>query len=446
MSLSNSDLTHLLLAVVLLLLAAHGLGWLAARLSQPRVAGEILGGLLLGPTVLGLVAPEWQRALFQDGKATQPGLGIFYQLGLLLLMYCSGAELRSILSRRDGKATTGIAVLGNVVPFLAGLGFLKLYDTDRFLGPAGNRTAFVLVFALAMAVTSIPVISRIMTDLGIMGTRFARIVLSVAVLEDLLVYVVLNLALAMVAPPHADTFSLPELLGLQPASALGNAYYVAVTLAFFALAAVFGPGTAQRLAGVRGNLLHRSSPLAFQLVLLLALTTLATFLGVSPIFGALVAGMLASDLRGEDEQARQTVHRFAFGFFIPLYFAIVGIRLDLVHHFEPVFFVLFLAFACLTKAISCYAGARLAGQGRRGAWNLAVALNARGGPGIVLASVALDAGIINESFYTSLVMLALITSVLAGSWLQVALRRGRGRLLDDDQDDERRPQQLPRPA
>jgi Kef-type K+ transport system membrane component KefB len=100
-------------------------------------------------------------------------------------MYCSGAELRSILARRDSKATIGIAVLGNAVPFLAGLGFVKLYDTDRFLGPAGNRTAFVLVFALAMAVTSIPVISRIMTDLGIMGTRFARIVLSVAVLEDL---------------------------------------------------------------------------------------------------------------------------------------------------------------------------------------------------------------------------------------------------------------------
>jgi Kef-type K+ transport system membrane component KefB len=443
MSLSNSDLTHLLLAVVLLLVAAHALGWLAARLSQPRVAGEILGGLLLGPTVLGLVAPDLQRAVFQDGRATQAGLAIFYQLGLLLLMYCSGAELRSILTRRDSKATIGIAVLGNAVPFLAGLGFVRLYDTDRFLGPAGNRTAFVLVFALAMAVTSIPVISRIMTDLGIMGTRFARIVLSVAVLEDLVVYVVLNLALAMVAPPHADTFSLPELLGLQPTSALGNTYYVVITLAFFALAAVLGPGSVQRLASVRGNLLHRSSPLAFQLVVLLALTSLATFLGVSPIFGALVAGMLAGDLHEEAEQAHQTVHRFAFGFFIPLYFAIVGIRLDLVHYFEPIFFVVFLAFACLVKAASCYLGARLAGQGRRGSWNLAVALNARGGPGIVLASVALDAGIIHEGFYTSLVMLALITSVLAGSWLQVALRRSAGQLLDDD---ERRPQQMPRPA
>jgi Kef-type K+ transport system membrane component KefB len=256
-------------------------------------------------------------------------------------------------------------------------------------------------------------------------------VLSVAVLEDLVIYVVLNLALAMVASPHADTFSLPELLGLQPTSALGNAYYAVITLAFFALAAVLGPGSVQRLASVRGNLLHRSSPLAFQLVLLLALTGLATFLGVSPIFGALVAGMLAGDLQDEAEQAHQTVHRFAFGFFIPLYFAIVGIRLDLVHHFEPIFFGVFLAFACLAKAASCYLGARLAGQGRRGSWNLAVALNARGGPGIVLASVALDAGIIHEGFYTSLVMLALITSVLAGSWLQVALK-SRKDLLDDE--------------
>jgi Kef-type K+ transport system membrane component KefB len=168
--------------------------------------------------------------------------------------------------------------------------------------------------------------------------------------------VVLNLALAMVAPPHADTFSLPELLGLQPTSALGNTYYVVITLAFFALAAVLGPGSVQRLASVRGNLLHRSSPLAFQLVVLLALTSLATFLGVSPIFGALVAGMLAGDLHEEAEQAHQTVHRFAFGFFIPLYFAIVGIRLDLVHYFEPIFFVVFLAFACLVKAASCYLG------------------------------------------------------------------------------------------
>jgi Kef-type K+ transport system membrane component KefB len=438
MSLSDGDVTHLLLALLLLLAAAHGLGWVCVRLGQPRVAGEILGGLLLGPTLFGLLLPDWHQAVFYGGKATQAGLGIVYLLGLLLLMYASGAELRSIITRREGKATVAIALAGNAVPFLAGLAFVKVYDTDRFLGPAGNHTAFLLVFALAMAVTSIPVISRIMADLGILGTRFARIVLSVAVLEDLLIYLTLNIALALVAVTHADTFSLPDLLGLEPASVLGNSYYVGLTLAFFALPTLLGPGYLQKLASMAGNILHRSNPIAFQLVVMLALTGLASFMGVSPIFGALVAGILAGDLHGDAERARQSIQAFAYACFIPLYFAVVGLRLDLIHQFEPLFFLALLVFGCLAKSLSCYAGARMAGEDRTGARNLAIALNARGGPGIVLASVAFDAKIIDESLYTMLIMLALVTSVIAGSWLEAVLRRGHALLGEDVQPPEHR--------
>jgi Kef-type K+ transport system membrane component KefB len=430
MSLSNADVSGLVLALVLLLVSAHALGRLCTGLRQPKVAGEILGGLLLGPTLFGLLLPSWQHAVFQSGRVTPVALGVFYQLGLVLLMYCAGAEVRSILARRERKVTVGIALLANAVPFAAGVGFLRFYDGDRFLGPAHDRTAFLLVFALAMAVTSIPVISRIMADLGILGTRFARIVLSVAVLEDLLVYVVLNLALALVAPPHAEAFSLPSLLSLQPASILGNSYYIVVTLTFFTLPALLGPGFVGRLVGWRGNVVHRASPIAFQLAFLLAATGLAAFLGVSPIFGAMLAGILAGDLQGDAEQARQTIQGFAYALFIPLYFAVVGLRLDLVRHFEPLFFVFFLAFACLVKTVSAYAGARLAGEGKAGARNLAVALNARGGPGIVLASVAFDAGVINPTFYTILVLLALVTSVLAGSWLEAVLRHGQALLTE----------------
>jgi len=430
MSLSSADLTHLIAATVLLLVAAHALGRLFARFRQPRVAGEILGGLLLGPTLFGLVAPDWQRAVFQGGKATQVGLGIGYQLGLLLLMYCSGAELRRLLARGERKAVIGIAVVGNVVPFLAGLAVVGLYDTSRFLGPAGDKFSFALAFALAIAITSIPVIARIMADLGILGSRFARIVLSVAVLEDLVVYVVLSIALARVAGGNAEASGLLDLLGVDAAGTLGTAYHVLVTLAFFLLPVLAGPGLAQRLADLRGNVLHRASPIAFQLVFMLVLAGLAAFLGIAPIFGALVAGILAGDLRGEDLQARQTITSFSTAVAVPLYFAVVGLRLDLVGAFEPLFFLFFLAYACLAKSVSCYVGARLVGEGRTGARNLAVALNARGGPGIVLASVVLDAGIINEKLYTSLVMLALVTSVIAGSWLEAVLRRG-GRLLTD---------------
>jgi len=95
MSLSNADITRLLIAIVLLLVAAHGGGQLCVRLRQPRVAGEIIGGLLLGPTLFATVLPQWQEAIFSRGVATGPALGAFYQLGLFLLMFCSGAALRA---------------------------------------------------------------------------------------------------------------------------------------------------------------------------------------------------------------------------------------------------------------------------------------------------------------------------------------------------------------
>ena len=115
--------------------------------------------------------------------------------------------------------------------------------------------------------------------------------------------------------------------------------------------------------------------------------------------------------------AIRSIQGFAFAFFIPIYFAVVGLQLDLLRGFDAGFFLFFLLLACAIKAGSVYLGARLAGQARASSWNLAVALNARGGPGIVVASVAYGAGIISQSFYAVLVMLAIVTSLFAGSWL-----------------------------
>jgi Kef-type K+ transport system membrane component KefB len=135
--------------------------------------------------------------------------------------------------------------------------------------------------------------------------------------------------------------------------------------------------------------------------------------------------MVIGVLGEERDEAREAIKRFAFAFFVPIYFAIVGLRLDLLHDFNAPLVVGFIAFACIVKAFSAYAGARLAGQNRSGATNLAVAMNARGGPGIVLASVAFDAGIINEEFFVALVLLAVLTSLAAGSWLERVLKSGR---------------------
>lgn len=426
MSLSNADTITLLIALILVLVSAHLCGDLAVRLRQPRVAGEIVGGLILGPTLLGLLLPSTQRAIFHDSPATAWMLGAIYQLGLFLLMFCSGSALRSSTRPGERRATALIAVTGNVIPFAAGLLFLRLVDTSDLIGPARNTAAFVLIFACGLAVTSIPVISKIMADLGILATSFARIVLSVAVIEDVILYVIVSVALGMVAPPRGDLFTLPSLLSIHPSTVLGDVYYVVASVVFFALPLALGRRFLDRVASSPGNILERSNPLAFMVVFVLALTALALFVGVAAYFGAFVAGILAGELRGRTAEAQDVVRRFSFAFFIPIYFAIVGLRLDLIRQFDIPFFLLFLAYACVMKAVSVYLGSRLAGMTPSNSRNLAVALNARGGPAIVLASVAFDAGIISQRFTIALVMLALVTSAIAGSWLDVMLRRNAG--------------------
>ncbi|MDQ6721059.1 MAG: cation:proton antiporter [Candidatus Dormibacteraeota bacterium] len=424
MSLSNGDTLHLLLTLSVVLAAAHAVGFVFVRLRQPRVVGEIIGGLLLGPTVLGFLRPDLAHQLVAGSPPTTAVLGAIYQLGQLLLMYCAGAGLRSQNRRGEGRTTWLIALFANVFPLAAGGAFLLVIHPGPLSGTAENYTAFLLVFACGIAVTSIPVISRILADLGLLQTSFARIVLSVALIDDVVLYVLLSIALGLVAPSPSAQLTLPSLLGIRPGTALSDAYYVVVSIAIFGLPLVLGRSFVERLGSLRLNFLGRSNALAFQVVFMMVMTSVALVLGISPIFGAFIAGILAGTLSVDAARAQETIQTFSFGFFIPVYFAIVGLRLDLIREFDVPFFAVFLIYACLVKTVSVYVGARLAGEAQESAVNLAVALNARGGPAIVLASVAFDAHIISEKFYVDLVLLALVTSMMAGAWLDRVLRRG----------------------
>ncbi|MCB9831537.1 MAG: cation:proton antiporter [Planctomycetes bacterium] len=434
MSLTTIQTAHVLAALAALLVLAHGMGYLFSHYRQPRVIGEILGGLLLGPTVLGHFLPDVHGSIFPswDG-VTGPVLGAVYQLGLLLLMFCSGLEIHSSFEKGERKTAILTAGTGTVVPFILGLLLLEagrldgasFLDTSRFLGEADNDTAFLLVFAIAIAVTSIPVISRIMFDLGLLETSFARIVLGAAVIEDIILYIVLAMALGMVGGGSEDAFGLQAMLGLGGQGGGAKAYHVVAPLAFIGISLVVGPSLFDRVRAFRYNLLARSSPIAFLLVFMLLMTGICVFLGVTPMFGAFVAGMVVSSRTEDLSTAREAIKQFSFAFFIPVYFAIVGLKLNLAKEFEILYFLFFLTFACAAKAVSVYFGARFAGESRPGAINLAVAMNARGGPGIVLASVAYDHAIINESFYAKLVMVAVVTSLLAGSWLERVVRAGK---------------------
>jgi Kef-type K+ transport system membrane component KefB len=192
---SNSDLTSILLLLLLLVSLAQVLGYLFTRLHQPKVVGEILAGVVLAPALLGKVSAA---SRISEVIAHQSSiLNFVYWLGLLLLMFLSGAETQQLFTREERREVGWLAIVGTGIPFCIGLVFGPKLISPALAGPNGNKISLIIILAVGVAVTSVPVVSRIFADLKILHTRFARIVLGVAVLEDIVLWLALAIATAL---------------------------------------------------------------------------------------------------------------------------------------------------------------------------------------------------------------------------------------------------------
>jgi Kef-type K+ transport system membrane component KefB len=406
---SNSELTSVLFVVLLFLGLSQGLGYLFVKLRQPKVIGEILAGVVLGPAVLGRLL--FVSNLLDAAKRQGHILDFLYWLGLLLLMFLSGAETQELFRRDERRQVSWLAIVGTGIPFALGLILGPWLIRPALAGPNGNRVSLIIILAVGVAVTSVPVVSKIFADLKILHTRFARLVLGVAVLEDIVLWLALAVATAM-----AGTAAL---------SPRAMSYHLIATVGFFALGLTVVPRVVKRINKARFNVLARHSPAGYAIAVLLAYCAIAGALDVSLVFAAFLAGFaVVHRKRRIFAEALDAIGKMSFAFFIPIYFAIVGLKLDLIRGVSWGMIAFFLAGSCAIKVLSVSLAGRFAGFRGLDLINLAITTNARGGPGIVLASVAFEAGIISSQFYTTLVVTAVLTSQLAGAWLDFVLRKG----------------------
>jgi Kef-type K+ transport system membrane component KefB len=271
--------------------------------------------------------------------------------------------------------------------------------------------SLIIILAVGVAVTSVPVVSKIFADLKILHTRFARLILGVAVLED----IVLWLALAVATATAGKATLHPRQMS----------YHLLATIAFFVLGLTIVPRAVKRINKARWNVLAQQSPTGYAIAVLLAYCAVAGALDVNLVFAAFLAGFaVVHKKRRLFADALEAISKVSFAFFIPVYFAIVGLKLDLIRGVSLWMIVIFIAGTCAIKVMSVSLAGRFAGFRGLDLINLAITTNARGGPGIVLASVAFDAGIISSKFYTTLVVAAVLTSQFAGAWLDYVLRKG----------------------
>ena len=416
-ALTGNELTVFLLGVAVLLGSAHLLGEVARRFGQPMVIGEMLAGILLGPTVFGWLAPDAQQWIFPHAGAAAIALDSIVVLGVALLLLVAGMEVDLSSVWRQGRVVALVATGGLVVPLAVG-GFLAWLAPSAWgMPPGGAPVMFAAFFGAALAVSALPVIAKVLLDLDLFQTDFGVLVLVSATINNLGAWLIFSIVVGG-----------QEGLAEVPTT-------IALTVGFTLLMLTVGRWVADRcLVWAQAHLSWPSGILGFVLVAGLLGAAITEAIGIHAIFGAFLAGIALGDSPHLREQARHVVHRFVEGILAPIFVAAIGLEVNFITSFQPGLVVRVLLVGMLVKILGAWLGARLARRGGIEAWGAGWALNARGEMGIVLGLLAWQSGVIGEPLFVALVMLAVVTTAMAGPALTHLLRRERiwslGTLLD----------------
>jgi len=425
-------LLPLLWQVALIILAARVFATLFRKLGQPSTVGEIAAGLAIGPSLLGQLSPELYHSIFHPAIEGVPLavsdqlyrwiLTSFSQFGLILLLFLIGMEFDFKHLKVSGKSAIAVSVTGVLFPF--GLGVLLATLLYPVVGQGINQLGFTLFLGTSMSITAIPVLGRIMLELGITRSKIAALTISAAAVDDALGWILLATVSAMVKS------------GLSGSSSIngGQAALMMLETVLFALAMVYvvRPLLRKWVARAMNNETRELSlnSIAILLAILFSCAIVTNLIGIFAIFGAFVLGAILS----EEHEFREAVNRkfrdFVTAFFLPIFFAYTGSRTDIGTLGSWQLWGL-CGLVSLTAIIGKFGGcgvaAWLTGSRPREAACIGVMMNTRGLMELVVINVGKDLGVIPDSVYCMLVIMALLTTVMT---TPILLRTMRGTELE----------------
>jgi Kef-type K+ transport system membrane component KefB len=402
---ANADvLWHLLLALATVVVAGRGLSWLFRLIGQPPVIGELIAGILLGPSLLGRVSPE--VAAYVLPSTVAPYLGVLANLGVIIYMFLVGLELNSAMLRGQLRMTLTTSHASIVVPFVLGSG-CALYLYPHFASGDVPFTHFALFLGIAMSITAFPVLARILADQRMTQTRLGALALTCAAIGDVTAWCLLAFA-----------------VGVVHGSANGALFVALFTIMFIIAMFVVLKPRFERLA--HATIGDQPTPKAVSItliaLLLSALTTEA--IGVHAIFGAFLLGAIIPD----DSPLARSLHRGIVDLvtivFMPAFFAFTGMRTQiglLSGGYEWLVCAGIIAVATLGKFGGTTVAARFNGLELRDAMALGALMNTRGLMEVIVLNVGLDLGIISPTLFTMLVLMALVTTIMTIPLLHVVL-------------------------
>ena len=399
------DFARFLAQLLVVLLAAKSAGALMRYMGQPAVIGEMLAGIVLGPSLFGLVWPNAQAWLFPYASLTS--LNVISQLGVLVFMFSAGAEFDLGSLRGQRRQAVVISHAGIALPFL--LGLVLAAGLYPYYAPANvGYHSFAMFIGIALSITAFPVLLRILEDHQTTRQRIGPLAIACAALGDATAWAMLGVIVAMVQSQGI----LPALLRLLP------------TLAFVWFCAFFLRKT---LARREINTLHEPRWLLLLVLTILAGSLLTEVLGLHALFGAFIAGMAFSGNAKLRQLVEQRLEPFASVLLLPLFFACTGLRtrIDLLRGYEWLLLIAIIAIATFGKMAGTILAARLSGVDRVDSWRLGALMNTRGLMELIVLGLGYDMHLIDRNLYAILVLVAIATTVMTGPLLSVIDRRSR---------------------
>lgn len=396
----------LIAQIATILIVARLMGWLFRKLHQPAVIGEMVAGILLGPSLFGWVAPAVSITLFPPESLGS--LNSLSQVGILLFMFLVGLELDLKQLREMGRAAVVTSQVSVIAPFV--LGFtLAFYLYPRLSDPSVNFTGFALFMSIAMSVTAFPVLARILTERNLLRDRVGALAITCAAVNDVTAWIILAGIIVIV---RSSGLSLQLWMTLAGLGAFVLAMLMIVKPALQRLAALYEK---------RGSLAHDS--LALILLVLLASGWVTESLGVHALFGAFLAGVVMPRHHGLSAELWQKLEALTVTLLLPLYFAFTGLRssfLLIVGAKMWFYCAIIIALAIIGKLGGSFVAARINGMSWRESAAVGVLMNTRGLVELIILNIGLDLGILSPALFSILVLMALATTFMTSpllSWI-----------------------------
>ena len=398
--------------VVLMLLVGRLLGELMQRVGQPAVLGQVLAGILLGPTVLGSLWPAAHQAIFPNTPEQKKMLEAISQLGILMLLLIAGMETDFAIVKRMRRTALFSSLSGIVFPFACGL-FLGEMLPDSMLPEPEKRIVTALFLATALSISSVKIVAMVIMEVDFMRRNIGQLILASAIIDDTIGWIIL----AMIS-------------GIAAGGALnvkGVSFTVGGTIIFLLVSFTFGRRmVAHVIRWTNDNLRIDFAVLSAILVLMCLMALVTELIGVHTVLGAFVVGILVGQSPILTKQIQEQIRGLIIALFAPIFFGVAGLSVDLTilrHLYLVELAIGLILIASLGKLVGCYIGGRLGRLSSREATALAIGMNARGTTEIIVATIGLSIGVISQDIYTLIVVMAVTTTMAMPPMLRWALTR-----------------------